>query len=346
MIPPYRIPLFTELARRFNFTLIVDCLQNKGRQWKLEDDELGFEYVVMNGKFITFKRKRDDVGYAESRSFHLSYGCMSLLRQYDPEVVVSCEFGMKTIWSILYCKLYRKKLLLWSEGTMHTEGNTTWGRRLIRPFLVRAVDGFWTNGPESRILLEHYGAKPNTVFEGLTGVDTVWWKDEGQRLRQTRESIRNQLGLEGLTFVFNGTITPRKGIREMMEAFDRWQYGKPCNLIILGSGILEEFAAADWALLPTLDDNWPLATLEVLVSGLPQMFSIYNGGTSDLCLDGETGYSFDPLDIDDFVRALSLAAENPNLNISIETINYFSEFYSPINQAKRAENSVCEVMSQ
>ena len=373
MIPPYRIPLFVELAEKFQFTLIVDCMSNRGRQWKVDSKELGFDFEIMNGKAFSFKRKRADVGYAEQRPFHLSYRCFGLLRKKNPDLVVSCEFGLKTIWSILYCKLYGKKLLLWSEGTMHTEGKTTLMRRIVRPFLVKLADGFWTNGPESRELLVHYGARDQVIQEGITGVDTEWWKDEGKRLRKQRDQIRDELGLEKLVFVFNGSISPRKGIRELMKAFEQWKRKEKCSLILLGSGELEEevdawlegqemihvvrpgfidpkeipryLIAANWAILPTLDDNWPLATLEVLVAGVPQLFSVYNGATSDLCIDGITGYSCDPLDTDNFVESLIQASKNLHSVVPNEQIEYFSDFYSPKKQAERANKSVVLALS-
>jgi len=368
MIPPYRMPFFRNLGERFDFTLVVDCVTEKGRNWKLDDVSLGFNYIVLNGTSLNLKRKRKDVGYSEERPFHFSTKCFSLLKKHDPDIVVSCEFGLKTIWSILYCKLYGKKLLVWSEGTMHTEGETTRMRKLIRPLLVKMIDGFWTNGPESRKLIERYGGQEGTIQEGMTGVDTTWWMSEGRRLRQEREKIRKKLGVEGFAFVFNGSLSPRKGIKQLIEACSYWVPEKECTLILLGSGELEKevknwavqqdkyhvimpgfldpkeipryLVSADWAILPTLDDNWPLATLEVLVCGLPQLFSIYNGATADLCVDGVTGHSVDPLNREAFVAALTRAMSEGSREIPDTEIERLSSHYSPVKQAERAVESV------
>ncbi|MBK1856516.1 glycosyltransferase [Verrucomicrobiaceae bacterium 5K15] len=373
MIPPYRMPFFKGLGEKFKFLLAVDCVTEKGRNWKLDDPDLGFEYVVLNGASLNLKRKRDDVGYAEERPFHFSTKCFSLLKKHDPDVVVSCEFGLKTIWSILYCKLYGKKLLVWSEGTMHTEGKTTRMRKILRPLLVKAIDGFWTNGPESRALIESYGGKPESIQEGMTGVDTTWWLSEGQKLRAEREQIRAAIGAKGLTFVFNGSLSPRKGIKQLMDAFSNWEPDQECTIILLGSGELEEetkkwaaerknytvimpgfldpkelpryLVASDWAILPTLDDNWPLATLEVLVCGLPQLFSVYNGATTDLCIDGVTGHAFDPMDPKSFVEAIDRAAKEGCREIPQSEIERLSQFYSPAKQTERAVESVQSLLS-
>ena len=91
-------------------------------------------------------------------------------------------------------------------------------------------------------------------------------------------------------------------------------------------------------MLPTVDDNWPLATLETLVAGLPQLYSVYNGATSDLCVDG-TGCAFDPLDRFDFVRALRVFASAPPERIPASLIDQFSHHYSAASQAARALQS-------
>jgi glycosyltransferase involved in cell wall biosynthesis len=103
------------------------------------------------------------------------------------------------------------------------------------------------------------------------------------------------------------------------------------------------FAAADWAVLPTLDDNWPLATLETLVAGLPQLFSCYNGATLDLCRPG-TGISFDPLDQDDFVRALKEFETAPEGRIEQQIVGEIASHYSAMGQAQRAMQSLRKVM--
>jgi glycosyltransferase involved in cell wall biosynthesis len=208
------------------------------------------------------------------------------------------------------------------------------------------------------------------VDEGMTGIDTAEWRAGVESWSARRDEVRAELGLVGRVFLFSGSLSPRKGIVQMAEAVEKVASEPGCpafSLLILGDGEDREwleawiarnpgiktvtpgfvqhpelpryFAAADWAILPTLDDNWPLATLETLVAGLPQMFSIYNGATADLC-HPDTGISFDPLDPKSFQDALSAAVRSTLERVPPERIHDMAQFYSADAQGERAGTSV------
>jgi hypothetical protein len=72
---------------------------------------------------------------------------------------------------------------------------------------------------------------------------------------------------------------------------------------------------------------------------LPQMFSIYNGATVDLC-HPDTGFSFDPLDQENFKSALLKAIRSPLERVPVEHIRRVSDFYSAECQGQRAARSL------
>lgn len=369
MLPPYRVSFYKETAKLTPFTLVLDTMSEFNRSWKLTEDISDLTILVQNCRSFVYRRLRDDVGYEEKRQFHFSEKTFFRLCDTKPDVVVTIEYGFKTLWTLLYGAVFDVPVILASEGTIHTEGHVGWLKKLIRKCIVSQCTRYWSNGPDSTALLVSYGADPRFVDEGMTGIDTTDWCRAVEDLLPQREVIRERYGLRGKVLLFSGSLSPRKGVVLLVEAIEQWlKEDGACDftLLLLGDGEdrgwIEQwsarnpqvnlvmpgfvqpqdlppfFAAADWAVLPTVDDNWPLATLETLVAGLPQLYSVYNGATSDLCSDG-TGCAFDPLDRDDFVRALRFFAAAPAGRIAASLVDQFSHYYSAESQAARAMKS-------
>jgi glycosyltransferase involved in cell wall biosynthesis len=370
MLAPYRVSFYNALSKHVDFTLILDTLSEFNRSWDAPDDIDTFEIVIQDCKSFIYKRHRKDVGYVEERQFHFSERTYFKLRERRPDVVITIEYGFKTLWALIYGKLHGVPVILVSEGTLHTEGHVGWFKALVRKLLVSQSSRFWSNGPASTALLLSYGASPQCVDEGMTGIDTTEWRKAVESWKARRQEVRDELHLEGRVFLFSGSLSPRKGIPQLMEAVEKVALEPNCppfSLLLLGSGEEAEwvqqwiarhpnikivttgfvqpselpkyFAAADWAILPTLDDNWPLATLETLVAGLPQLFSIYNGATADLCRPG-TGISFDPLDPESFKQAIVEALRSPLECVSEALIRNAADYYSPESQGERAVRSL------
>ncbi len=369
MLPPYRIAFYERLAKATELTVISDRVNSRGRQWNQDLEKFKFKFKVLKSRAIMLKRNRDDLGYKSKRPFNLSFKVFSELRRQNPDVVITIEYGLKTLWSLLYAKLYSKKIVLWSEGTLHTEATINWIRRLLRNFITPKIDMFWTNGIESSELVRSYGSKNEAhIEEGMTGVNTDWWIKQASIYKDQKSTLRLKFGIEGKAILVNGSLIPRKGVTQLLRALDSWDTDETFSVIFLGTGVLEEeirdwfarqekfklimpgfidpsempqyMAAADWAALPTLDDNWPLAVLEVMLAGLPQLFSLYNGGSVDLCRSGENGYIFDPLNEDGFVEALKKINALETYNIPDEIINEYAQKYSPESMSLRAISSL------
>lgn len=376
MLPPYRVSFYRALGRLVDFRLLLDTISEFNRSWDLSEDAKHLHFTVQNCRSFVYRRHRNDVGYVEKRQFQFSEKTLPLLSEIKPDAVVSIEFGLKTLWSILYGWLYRVPVILMSEGTMHTEGHVGGFKRLVRKWIVSQCTRYWSNGPDSTKLLVSYGADPNLVDEGMTGIDTGEWTKAVRGLLAERDAIRQKWGLKGRVLLFSGSLTPRKGVMLLLQAIEQWRAEGSdfaFTLLLLGDGeerkAVEDwcarnpsvrvvmpgfvqpqdlppfFAAADWAVLPTLDDNWPLATLETTVAGLPQLFSCYNGATSDLCR-AETGVAFDPLDDADFVRALREFAAAPDGRIPDGIVQEISRYYSAEGQANRAICSLQKVLGE
>lgn len=370
MLAPYRASFYGALSNHVDYTLILDTMSEFNRTWDLPEKAKNLNIIVQNCRSFVYKRHRNDVEYVESRQFHFSERTFLKLKETSPDIIITIEYGFKTFWSLLYGHFYAVPVILASEGTLHTEGHVGWLKNFVRRLFVSQCTRFWSNGPDSTALLLRYGADPRSVDEGMTGIDTAEWREGLDAWANRREEVRSELGLVGRVFLFSGSLSPRKGIRQMAAAIEKAAADPGCptfSVLILGGGEEEEwlrnwivrhpsinvvttgfvqqsslpkfFAAADWAILPTLDDNWPLATLETLVAGLPQLFSVYNGATADLC-QPDTGILFDPLDEEDFRLKLTEAIKSPLERVPTDRVRAIADYYAADSQGRRAVRSL------
>jgi glycosyltransferase involved in cell wall biosynthesis len=300
----------------------------------------------------------------------LSHNILPQLFLTKPHIVVSAEAGARSLQASIYCRLKGIPLIIWWEGTQHTEGTSSILKLFIRRYLVRRASRFWSNGRDSAALLQTYGADSKQIDNGMTGIDTIALSSAIMKITQSRDTIRSNLHLKGVVLLFIGQIVARKGIPEYLAALDMvYRSGtRNWSVLFVGAGELETslqkwtkdhpeisvtiagfvqpkelpnfLCAADVFVLPTLDDNWALAPLEALVAGIPQLFSIYNGCTADLLLPGITGRQIDPMKTEEFAATIKQWIESPPARLQSEQIAALLEYYSSAAMARRAISSL------
>lgn len=368
MVAPYRNPFFAAIAKKMDLNVCFNVLSEPGRNWDVDLSQLGYDYTILGEKGVSYKRERADLQYTESRSLHLGLGVLAELRKNHPDCIVSLEFGLRSLLAISYGLVKRTPVILWWEGTLHTEKEISFARKILRRFMIGFFAGYWVNGKDSAAYLDHLGAKKNKQLD-MTGVDTPYFSQQYNDLLPNRETLRERYDLRGTTYLFSGSLSGRKGIREYLAAIKKFapslekevtflfvgdgeyrqeieelsQISKYVHIVMTGfiqqSELPAYYVSADIFVLPTLDDNWPLATLEASVFGLPQIFSRYNGASADLCASDEDGWVIDPLDVDDFVQALETGYKRGGSRVRKERTAELVTKYAPDTFAMRAVDS-------
>jgi glycosyltransferase involved in cell wall biosynthesis len=375
ILPPYRIGFYNELAKLCDLHVVLDSLSTPDRQWRVDPASLQFRCTVSGNrnKAIT----RAGVGYeGEQRYFNFSERTLAELRRIKPDIVVAAELGSRTIQASLYAFLRGIPLVCFWEGTPHTESQVPKVKQLLRRRLAARADGFWVNGRESAEYAWALGVPLSRIHAGMTGVDTSYFLVESDRRRGTRDTERASLGLRGTVFVCSGSLSARKGIPAYLAALRAARRLAPqstMSLLFIGDGEhradVEDFArehpdvpvvitgfvqiedlprlyvCGDCFVLPTLEDCWPLATLEPLVCGLPQIYSRYNGASADLSQWRGTGEIVDPLDTDAFARRIAKIALTGGEPLSARVRAEVASFYGPAAQASRAFASCLRVLN-
>ncbi len=258
-----------------------------------------------------------------------------VLRSLKPEVVISSDFNLWTLTSIL---MGYPTVLFW-EGTQYTERTVRPWRMRLRRWIGSRAKAFVVNGSLSRrYLLDAVGVPGDRIIEGgLCPEPPPKYVRCGPRMLRPGDPLR---------CLFVGPMVAGKGVPHLLHAAklldihlgERGQF----DILLLGDGPerlrYEELArelgiqkrvhfAGDvppdqvWRfyeqahvfVLPTLQDNWPLVVPEAMSTGLPVLVSKRAGSVPDLIREGENGYSFDPEDHESLASHLEEYVRNPPL---------------------------------
>jgi len=370
MVAPYRVSFYNSLAEYCQLTVVVDTESEFNRTWDLDPSKFSFSHVVMNSASIVLPRIRKDLGYREHRQLHFSQSLLFELKRLRPDIVVSNELGLRSLWCLLYARVTGISWILASEATNHTEGWVGIIKRTFRKFLIAEADGFWSNGEETSRFLVDRGACRDTICADMTGIATYDFQQAANKALVDRDALRTSLGLAGVVFLFVGRLESGKGMVELMKAIQqrRNELAGRCSFLFVGAGSMREyveaeargikgipfhfqgfvqperlpeyFVAGDVFVMPTLDDNWPLVNLEALAAGLPQIYSIFNGGALDLNHVAGIGSAIDPTDIDALGRRLVDCVQKPPSRIESDPAQACLEYYSPKSQGLRGIKSI------
>ncbi len=296
---------------------------------------------------------------------------LKILARFRPDVVVSDELGVRTMWSALFSRIQRRPLIVWWEGVPHSDGTGRF-RTLRRTRLLRSSSRVWGNGLESARSLARYGVPVVHVDLGMTGMDTDPWRIAVDKQRSSiRPQVRAEHGLEGAVLLFVGRLIRLKGVLEILEAItiladikdlppwsmlwvgagplgkevDQWAATHP-GIPLARTGFIQPtelpqyYAAADIFVMPSLDDVWGLVCLEALVAGLPQVTSSFAGAASDLITSNEIGDITDPRDAPAFAQHLANRIREAPTVVSDSARIMASVRWSPSEGAKRGLTSI------
>lgn len=366
---PYRNVFFRSLAEFCDLSVVFDAPIEKNRLWNVGTADFGFDASYAVGATIPYTRRRKDIGLSDERYLHLR-SVLPVLMRKRPDVVVSAEFGFRTLQALVYKSLFGKKLIVFSEGTRHSEGWVRGLKAVFRKLVCRLADGFWTSGVDARQLLVDYGAPIQKVTMGMLGIETALFLTLARQASAQRAMLRERLGYRGPTVLFVGQFVDRKGIRELLgalslvgerikspwsvcfvgngerlEAIQTWAALHP-DVTVLTPGfasreeVVQHYCAADLFVLPTLDDNWSVVTLEAAIAGIPQVYSVYNGAATDLSEAGASGALCDPRDVARLADEIEAFVSRGCERVPCDVQDRLASYYSPQAMALRAKESI------
>lgn len=280
-------------------------------------DRAGFEVRHPRGWSFADRTSAGDVWLVHIRPslhWHLARGGF--------EAFVTQQWNaLYTPLTIVQARLSRRPVTLWEESIQHTPG--PWRRRLapgIRQ-MFRQFDASIAASDRCKAYLLELGARPGTVFECRTPIDIDDYRAPLAPVDgRAHALLRERYGLDGrVPVLFVGTLTQRKGVRELLAAFEEVVRARPDALLLLAGNGNEEpalrrrvaeaglgdsvrfvgflshqelpllSALAAVFVLPSRYDAWPAAVLEAMSLGLPIITTDAVGMVPEIVRDGENG---------------------------------------------------------
>lgn len=323
-IAPYRIDFFNDLSKAFHTRI---CL----KYWNLRDQTFNYRKIYARFAFRPVYLKE----WFRFRGRSFSKGYWKQLDKHMPDLVLTEEFSIGTICVLLHRFFKRKKYkvvtLCDDSYDMVSEKNDY--SRLHR--LARRCIAPWLDD----IVVVHPKVKEWYYQQVGKGFFFPIIQEEGEaraRYRKVLEQAdvlrRRHLLVNKHVFLFVGRLVDLKNVKTLVRAFaylDRKKnqlvivgdgpekenlkrIAKGLNLKVLFTGRLEGDAlnawynVADVFVLPSYKEAFGAVTNEALLAGCPVLVSS-RAGASCLVVEGENGYTFHPLKVEELARKMKEA---------------------------------------
>lgn len=329
-VTPYRIPLFERIADRVGDMLILYCsLRLKERRWR-SPETLSFPHEFLPHIAIRLRRPP----YNDPRTILLNPTLFARLVVWSPDVVVGYAFSVPALTAFLYAKLFGKRYVSWSTGTLHTERFLGPGQRLLRSIIIPRANACLTPSMQGKEKYLFYGVSGDKVKVAVQSADVDWFSRRSQAARDEGAIFVDRRGIDGRCLVYVGFLSERKGVTLLLDAFASVKARLPdAKLILAGDGPqrnhLEKlarhaglegdvhfagfvpqnelpaiYASGDLFVLPTLEDTFGVVLSEAAACSLPIVSSTFAGASSEYVEEGINGHIIDPRNTSEMVDAI------------------------------------------
>jgi glycosyltransferase involved in cell wall biosynthesis len=309
----------------------------------------GFEdtfKVKIVGKMTFVDMTRSQTGYNKGL-INVSGAIAGELLRFKPKVIFTSGFSVWTILSLLLKPLGGWRVVIAYDGSSPiVDYRDSKVRTILRRIMSRFADALITNSIAGKdYLTEFLGADRQKVFarpyqvpdvkallKQSERVDLDFSRKGLEQLLQACKILRDR-GYSNYSLLVAGEGEQRQELEtfcrtEGLEDCVRWlgwvNYGQ------LGT----YFRNVDVFILPTLEDVWGMVVLEAMAFGKPVLCSKF-AGASELIVEGENGYLFDPHQIQTIADAMQTLIDDPNLIASMGSRSQeLIACHTPINAAQ------------
>lgn len=322
---PYREPLFRALAARGAIEPRAIYLAGSQVAWDQPRDWFagreGYPSEVLTG----WQR-----GRAGRSPVTVARGLGPALGRFDPECVVSWEYGPATWRALAWCRRRRRPLVIFSELTPWSDAGLSAPQLRVHRLLAPRVDGFVAASSQGLERLARLGVKRTRVEVALQSAEL-----EPLLRLERRERAGGPVRLLVL-----GRLVPDKNLPLLLEAFAEAGVSDEAELVLHGSGPLERqlrdqigrlgvaarlggpvapaelpsvYADADVLALVSTYEPFGVTMREGAAAGLPLLCSRRAGAAGDVAVDGENALLVDPDSRAEIVAALRRLVREPEL---------------------------------
>jgi glycosyltransferase involved in cell wall biosynthesis len=299
--------------------------------------EDAFEVKVV-GKMTFVDIVRSNGGYNKG-FIKVSPAIAGELLKFKPNVIFTSGFSMWTILALLLKPLGNWQVVIVCDGSSPmVDYRNSKVRTRLRQIIAYFTNAFITNSLGGKdYLTEFLGVDGEKVFAKPYQVP-----DTKALLQQTAQVDIDFSQLARPIFLFTGQTIPRKGLKQLLQACQILRDRNCSNYTLLVAGDGEQrqeleafcqteglenfvhwlgwveygklgayFSHIDVFILPTLEDVWGMVVLEAMSFGKPVLCSKW-AGASELVIEGENGYLFDPHQPEEIADCMQRLIDNPD----------------------------------
>jgi len=162
-LPPYRIAVLKAVQARLpNFSVLISTQMENNRSWSPEYKGLN----VAIQKNVSFTQGQwHPKGFRDDLNIHIPYDTLWRLLRARPEVVITGELGVRTVFALLYRKLQTKsRLIVWATVSEASEAGRGKLRQFVRSGILSHVDAVLVNGASGARYVARFGVPKRKIF--------------------------------------------------------------------------------------------------------------------------------------------------------------------------------------
>ncbi len=299
--PPFRIPIYNEMARTQGIELngIFCSPREPNRQWDLPP--MRFPHVFLKERFVQ----------RGSNFIHNNPDVFRALKQMQPDVVVTTGFNPTHLYAFGYALLRSIPHVPMTDGTDQSEQALSRLHKTIRRLVFARSRAFIAASHGGLRLYRTYGIDGNRCFQSCLCTDNDAFSQPHLlspdrkrydlifcgRIVQDKNPLftlevaagaARRLGRR-VSLLYVGTGEQDAAVREEAARQSEWVqvtfYGHASQL-----ELPRLYASARIFMFPTVHDAWGVVANEACASGLPTIVSPHAGVAGELVVDGENGF--------------------------------------------------------
>lgn len=298
---PYRVPVLNRLAQaeEIELTVFYAAHTEPDRQWDLPP--LQHTHVYLDGQMVT----------RGGRFIHHNPQVWDELLRLAPDVVVTTGYNPTHLLGYVYARLYGRRHVVMTDGTVDSELRLSWAHRLLRRHVIaHSAAGVAASHGGWRLLRGYKLPADRLHFSPLCANPEAGWDDAAAFDGAGRD----------IDLLFSGRLEPVKnaGFALAVAAAAASRLGRPLRMAVLGAGSQMEavraqaaalaaqlqvtvvghvaqrdlpgwFGRARLFLFPSRWDPWGVVANEAMEAGVPVLVSPHAGVAGDLVRDGVNG---------------------------------------------------------
>lgn len=323
-IAPYRVDLFNDLSQVFNAKI---CLAHSFDDFK--------DYAAIE-RTLTFKP--DYLKTPKGDKYHAKASeILRVLRSYHADIVITGEFGVNTIISLLYrwiCRRKYKVISICDDSYDMIANNNDFSlrHRIIRRIIVPFLDNLILVEPKVVDWYQNHYHK-GVWFPIIRDDDKA--RKNYERLLSESQKLVDEYHLWGKhVFLFVGRLVALKNVKTIISAFKKMNDNNSV-LVIIGSGEEEEnlhveaqgmsnviftgrleddelykwYNVATAFILASYQEPFGAVTNEALLAGCWAIIS-KKAGSQCLVKPGVNGDVFEPMNVDELSKKMKYVVDS------------------------------------